>query len=864
MHLSRRTLLSALPAAALTPAAAAAAAAGTGAPPPPGTAVGSPRDRATLIANALAVFAGTEWSNTRPETARRLAAIESSARARLADMDRAAAGELFRGLPLGESDGNLTRTFRSLYEIALATRVPGAAPAAPAAPLRGDREARRRVTEALVRLHEEYVGDQAAGYYGNWHTWEIGFPRYAGRILALLHEELSAGYPGLAAAYTATMDAYLRNGRDGDVDLDSRFHTGANLADITTNRVLQGAVLDDDARIRKALADQATVLTRIDPYRLRHGVTDGFYADGSFLQHSCVAYTGSYGKGLLTRMVESVRLLDGTAYAGPSPGTAAEGPAATALRWIAEGFAPLVFEGWLMECVKGRAVSRTAGGYTDTAAVVEAAVDLTAHLPRRAARRLAAWVKHVHTTSAAPPDPAGFASPVTIARHAGLLASSAAPADLLPPAHHAAFNAMDRTVHRRPGYAFALARSSDRVGRYEYMNGENLTPWFQGDGAHQLYLAGADQARAHGADRLTVLEPHRLPGTTAPVERRRSVPELYGTLWYDDPEHGFTASSEAQNAYVYFPRGTGAHSGGARLGAYGTAAHVLTDDAACAAARAGTLPDGLVTHRSARGTRSWYLLDEEIVVLAAGVCDPEGRALTTTLDARIAEPDAAVAVTGELPGGAPWNGSGAPAWLRYEDPSQGGAIGYLLLSGPAPTVLRETVTRSRRRIRLSNPDTPVTRQVFTLAVDRPPGAPPMAHAYALVPHATPERLRAYASGPPEVLCNTPRLQAVHHSGLGLTAVNSFGAGRHRVAGLTVRGPASLLLRRTADGRVHLALADPTTRRRTVSLTLRGRPLRLLSADRGVSARPVPGGVRLEVSVHRSHGRSLRAVLGPLR
>ncbi|MEV2187892.1 hypothetical protein, partial [Streptomyces sp. NPDC047966] len=32
----------------------------------------------------------------------------------------------------------------------------------------------------------------------------------------------------------------------------------------------------------------------------------------------CVAYTGSYGKGLLTRMVESVRLLDGTAYAGPS------------------------------------------------------------------------------------------------------------------------------------------------------------------------------------------------------------------------------------------------------------------------------------------------------------------------------------------------------------------------------------------------------------------------------------------------------------------------------------------------------------------------------------------------------------------
>ncbi len=93
------------------------------------------------------------------------------------------------------------------------------------------------------------------------------------------------------------MDAYLRNGKDGDVDLDSRFHTGANLADITANRILQGALMGDDARIRKALQDQFTVFATIDPYNLQHGVTDGYYADGSFIQHSSVAYTGSYGKG---------------------------------------------------------------------------------------------------------------------------------------------------------------------------------------------------------------------------------------------------------------------------------------------------------------------------------------------------------------------------------------------------------------------------------------------------------------------------------------------------------------------------------------------------------------------------------------
>ncbi|MEV8411313.1 NAD(P)H-dependent oxidoreductase subunit E, partial [Streptomyces niveus] len=44
----------------------------------------------------------------------------------------------------------------------------------------------------------------------------------------------------------------------------------------------------------------------------------------------------------------------------------------------------------------------------------------------------------------------------------------------VPPAEAygvATFYAMDKTVHRRPGYAFALARSSNRISKYEYMSG---------------------------------------------------------------------------------------------------------------------------------------------------------------------------------------------------------------------------------------------------------------------------------------------------------------------------------------------------------------------------------------------------------
>ncbi|MFF3689913.1 polysaccharide lyase family 8 super-sandwich domain-containing protein [Streptomyces sp. NPDC002187] len=853
MHISRRTLLSMFPAATV---AAAAQPSAHAAPQPRADTdtdtEGTPSDHAALISNTVAVFAGTAESNARPDVAPKTASIESTARARLTAMDGAGRNELFAGVPLGTSDPNLSRSFQYLYEIALATRTPGPAPS----DLRDNPAVQRRVIDGLRHLHDTYYGDQSKGYYGNWFTWEIGISAHVSKILVLLKDELTAYRPDLAAAYAASMDAYLRNGTDGDVDLDSRFHTGANLADITTNRILQGAALGDDARIRKAVADQLTVFATIDPYELRHGVTDGFYADGSFVQHASVAYTGSYGKGLLSRVVQTVKILDGTGYvpAGDLVGVVR--------RWVVDGFAPLIFEGWMMEIVKGRGVSRTTTGYTDAAAVVEAVVDLSAYATGADAEALKGYVTYVRQSSKAALDPTGFVSPASIARYTDILASGAPAKDLTPAHCHIAFNAMDRTVHRRPGYAFALARSSARISKYEYMSGENLMPWFQGEGAHHLYLSGQDQTRCYGVDHYTAVPPHRLSGVTAPVEMRRTVPELYDSLWYDNPERGFTSSSEPQNTYVYFPRGTNTYSGGTRLGAYGAAGHVLADDVAYAAKQNGTLPDDFVVHRGARATKSWFMLDDEIVVLAAGVGDPAGRAVVTTVDSRIAAPADTVTLTGQLRDGTPWSGTGtAPlAWLRYANADEDAAVGYVFLAGPGPTVALETVTRSRRVVRLSNPDSPVSKQVFTVAVEQPPAAPLTSMAHLLVPNASERQLASYAHGPVSVLANTVRVQAVRHARLGLVAVNVFAPGRHRAERLSTDGPASVILRRAPDGTTSIAVSDPTMARRSVSVTVHGRPMRTLSSDAGVRTHRVPGGTRVDVTTHHAHGRSFGATL----
>ncbi|MEQ7008268.1 polysaccharide lyase family 8 super-sandwich domain-containing protein [Actinopolymorpha sp. B17G11] len=862
MRISRRSLLSVVPAASLLPVATprpagarttadTAASSSTSA----ASSTTAAADSTRLLDNTRGIFAGTPESNARPEVAAKLAGIDRAARTHLAAMDNAGDGELFAGLPLGTSDPNVTTSFRNLSDIALATRTPGSG-----SDLEDNLDVQRRVIDGLVWLHDTYYGDQEKGYYGNWFNWEIGISTHVSKALVLLADQVQAYRPGLVQTYVAAMDAYLRNGKDGDVDLDSRFHTGANLADITTNRILQGALLGDDARIAKALADQLTVFATIDPYDLQHGVTDGYYADGSFIQHHSVAYTGSYGRGLLTRVVQTIKILDGTTYAR------GDGLVAVVQGWVRDGFAPLIFEGWMMEVVKGRAVSRTGTGYADVRTIVEAIVDLADYAAGADAAALQGYVKSIASTSPVALDPTSFVSPVSVARYADVLGDSGiTPADLNPPARSVAFNAMDRNVHRRPGYAFALARSSDRISKYEYMSGENLLPWFQGDGAHYLYLAGQDQTQAYGIDYFSTVSPYALAGVTAPVEQRRTIPELYGTPYYDNPDHplNFTSSSESQNTYVYFPRGTNRHSGGATLDAYGVAGMVQSDDVAYVDKQSGILPDDFVVYQNATATKSWFMLDDEIVVLAANVGDPAGRAVTTSVDARTAAPSDEIAISGALRDGGAWSGpgTGALAWLRYANASEGTAVGYVFLEPRQVAVGLETVTRSRRVVRTSNPDTQVTRQVLGVSIDQPAGAAPSSLAYALVPNAGEGQLRSYADGPLTVLANSRSVQAIQHTGLGLTAANVFADGRHEAAGMSIDGPASVITQtRQGGGEITVAVSDPTMERATVSVLLRGAPLTVVSADDGVRVRRDAGGTRVEYDTRHAYGRSLRVTL----
>ncbi|MGA4669391.1 polysaccharide lyase family 8 super-sandwich domain-containing protein [Propionibacteriaceae bacterium Y1923] len=805
----------------------------------------TPTDHDRLIRNFVEIQAGTAASNAHPSARAKVNALVNTARSRIADLDPAAANGVFRALPLGTSDPNITATFLRLSEIALATVLPGAP-----ADLFGNTELQERVIAAVATVQQRWLANQSAGYCGNWFNWEIGYPTHLAKILAYLAPLFRTQHRDLLLGLVATMDEYLRAGRDGDVDLESRFHTGANLADITGNRIIQGAVLGDTARIEKAVSDGATVYATVDPYHLVHGVTDGHYADGSFIQHASVAYTGSYGKILLQRSVQTIKVLQGTAW----DATATLVPIVN--RWVAEGFAPVIYEGWMMESVKGRGVSRTTSGYTDVVGVIESAADLAYYLPGSDGEAMKAWVKYLAAVTRVTVNTAGFVSPLSILRYLDILADQSVVAkNLVAEVSTHAFNAMERNVHLRPGYGFSLSRSSERISKYEYMSGENLRPWFSGDGAHQLYLSGQNQSQAFGVDEQVVVSPYGRPGTSAPVEERGTIPELYGVLWYDNPEQGFTSSSVSQNEYVYFPLGTNQHSGGAALGNYATASLVLSDDAARLAAQRGQLPPDFVSYANAQGSRSWFMFDDEIVVLSAGIGD-RTRAVTSTVDARIAATGDRVSVQGGARGGAVGVGAHQGLdWAHWHNATTGAQVGYRYLSPTDAEVSLATRSGTHRDVRTGSAATAVTKQVFSLGSVTPAGRF-ASYAWMLLPGAS--AAQTAAARPIEVVTNSTVAQAVRHTGLGLTMINTYDGRSHQVAGLRVKGAASVVVHDQGSS-VQVAVSDPVFNQRSITVEIDGR-FAAAGSDDTVSIDAKPNKTRLEVNTFRSHGASHVATL----
>ncbi|MFF7068839.1 polysaccharide lyase 8 family protein [Streptomyces pseudovenezuelae] len=562
--------------------------------------------------------------------------------------------------------------------------------------------------------------------YGNWWEWQIGSPRLLMDVTAALHDHLTDAQ---RAAACAAVDHFIPDAMLTDYSGTS---TGANRVDLCRSVALRGILGRAPDRI--TLARDA--LSPVFPYVTKG---DGLYADGSFVQHTWVAYSGTYGQVMLDGLGRLFALLAGSEWEVTDP------LRQNVLDGVERAYAPLIHDGLVMDSVNGRAISR---GYlkSDERHVLRgdhfhgqgiiAAVALLADAASEQERTrwhglVKGWIERDTVT------PILTARQFGVADLARLHAVAASPVPAAPePVGHTLFAAMDRAVHRRPGFVANIAMASDRIAAYECGNGENPRGWHTGAGMLSWWAEGR-------SDQYTdwywpTVDWYRLPGTT--VSTRRLADRAGGEWGEPKPDVRWV--------------------GGTTDGEY---------------AAIGQHVKGLGSTLQAR--KSWFCVADAVICLGAGITCADGVPVETVVDNR------------NLGEGGTQSFIRGPGWAHLE-----GHGGWLVPEGLR--ALREDRTGAWSDINTSGTTERRTRRWQTLWLDHGTDPVDASYAYVLMPGASRRTVAARAADRHwlSVVANDSACQAVRVDRLGLTAANFWRAG---TAGpLTVSAGASVLVRRS--------------------------------------------------------------------
>ncbi|MFF5370808.1 polysaccharide lyase 8 family protein [Streptomyces sp. NPDC013187] len=753
---------------ALLLAAAALAATGGAAPVPRSVDVpGDPYD--TLRRRWLGISLGTGYDPAAEPYAIRLAETGALARDLHASM-APAANSLWPGHPFDPPAG-ITLGYARLWTMTQAYVQQGTGSTADPALLTG-------ILRGLDHLSTT-VYNPATTRYGNWWEWQIGSPRLLMDITAALYEELGEAR---VRASCAAVDHFVPDSALGDYTGTS---TGANRVDLCRSVALRGVLGRDPAKI--ALARDA--LSPVFPYVTRG---DGLYADGSFVQHTWVAYSGTYGQVVLDGLGRLFALLAGSDWEVTDPDRQ------IVLDSVERAYAPLVHDGLVMDSVNGRAISRghlTADdrkilrsdhfhGHQLIAAIALLAAGASPAERERWHARVKGWIERDTVSPVLTAPQFGVADLARL--HA--IAASPVPAAPEPPGHHL-FAAMDRAVHRGPGFTVNIAMASDRIAHYECGNGENPRGWHTGAGMVSWWAEGT-------GDQYTdwfwpAVDWYRLPGTTVSTKRLA------------DREGGEWGTARPDARWV----------GGTTDGRY---------------AALGQHLKGLGSTLEAR--KSWFCVADAVICLGAGITCSDGVPVETVVDNR----NLGASGTQRFVKG--------PNWAHLEDHG-----GWILL-GREPKALREDRTGAWSDINLGGTRERRTRRWQTLWFDHGTDPVDATYAYVLMPGASRRAVARRATDRHwmSVLANDPGRQAVTVPSLGCTAANFWRAG---TAGpLTASSAASVLT--VVRGRTAtLCVSEPPRTGEPLEITW-DRPVRragrvdetieVLSTGRGLRLRVTPG------------------------
>lgn len=698
---------------------------------------------------------------------------------------------------------HLSTNFSRLRAMALAYATPGSA-------LRGNAALRDDTLAGLDWMYANRYNPSKA-IYDNWWDWEIGSPKLFVDAATLLYAELNATQ---LANYLRAVEKFVPSATTQAPGGSTGTFTGANRMDKIYVVAVRGILAKDAAKLRAARDAFSNLFLYVTS-------GDGFYRDGSFIQHNRHPYTGSYGAALFAAMAPMLALLNGPNAESENGSTwrVTDPNLANVFRWIYEAYEPTIYRGGMMAMLQGRAISRSSTSEHGVGhSMMLNFLRVSELAPESDRVRLRSLLRHWADTDTSRSF-VGSAPLPLIAGVQQLLADTT----IAPRAElrgNFVYGSMDRVVHLVPGFGVGLSMSSSRIYTYESINTENLRGWHTGDGV--LYLYNGDLTHFSDAYWPTV-NPRRLPGTTVDAAHTRA-----------------NGSGQSTNPTYNW-------AGGVSLGRYGAAGMQL---------------DGWSNTLTAK--KSWFMFDHEVVCLGSGITSTDNRPIETTIENRLLSTagNGAFTVDGAAkPTALGWSETlDSPRWAHLAGRTAAADIGYYFPGDTVVKALRETRTGAWSDINGGGSTTAINRNYLTLWLEHGSNPANAAYAYVLLPNRSAAEVAEFAAAPTvTVLENSPAVQAARHTGLGITAANFWNDGRAAVGGIAVDKKASVAVQNDGGGFLDVAVSDPTQANTgTITVELDSAAVSAVSVDAGVTVAQLAPTLRLTVNVNGARGKSFRA------
>lgn len=756
----------------------------------------------TVRANWVAMQVGANNDMSNADIVSSVNATASSANWALNNMNQLATRTyLWSDISDFTNSATITSNFTRLATMAQAYAQPGNS-------LQGSTALAQAIIGGLDWMYSNHYNENVTSF-GNWWDWQIGSAQALNNAALLLYSRLT---PAEIANYANATGHFTP---DTAVGAGSTL-TGANLLDEDLVVLLRATLSKNFSSCWYARNGVGPVFSYVTS-------GDGFYVDGSFLQHNSVAYTGTYGEIVLADLANLYLLLNGTSWAlvGSNQDNV--------WNWVFQSFAPVMYRGAMMDMQSGRAISRYGHNDHSNGRTVSAALARLAQTaPSPQQEQIKSLVKGYATSDTYFGDYYTGLPPYDIVKLQAIVNDSSIVAAPSSAAHYN-FASMARAVHTGDGYAFGLSMYSKDIQAYESLNGENLKGWYTGLGMTYLYDPDLTQ---YANNYWPTVNPLRLAGVTS---------------------DGTTGSASISFNSAIPTNWVG---GSTVNGVYGSAGMAFNLQP--------------YTGSTLNGQKSWFFFANKMVALGARVTSSSANLVETIVDNRRIDVagDNALVVNGTVePTTIGWSSNlSNVSWAYLDGNVANSGVGYYFPATASLYALRETRSGTWQSINsLNGSATSYTNNFLSLAFEHGTKPTNATYAYVVLPNQTAASMAAYAANPDiSILENSSAAQAVLDVSANAIGANFWSTSSHTIfdqngqAFLTTAQQASVTTVQNGN-ELDVAVSDPTKANTgTITLNIGRSAGSVISNDPQVSVTQLSPTIQIQVNTNGSAGKSFSA------